>query len=48
MNGDQRIIPAPPDLDPTYNYGYVPERNAAVFVQLAMLTAVAASLVPSL
>lgn len=30
INGDQRIIPAPPDLDPNYNYGCVPERNAAV------------------
>ncbi|OEL18722.1 hypothetical protein BAE44_0020258 [Dichanthelium oligosanthes] len=30
MNGDQRVIPAPPDLNPNYNYGCVPECNAAV------------------
>ncbi|KAL6844497.1 hypothetical protein ACP4OV_026170 [Aristida adscensionis] len=31
MNGNKHIVPAAPAADPRYNYGCVPENNAAVF-----------------
>ncbi|CAL4916062.1 unnamed protein product [Urochloa decumbens] len=30
INGHERLISAPPDVDPRFNYGQVPESNAAV------------------
>ncbi|KAL6905954.1 hypothetical protein ACP4OV_003555 [Aristida adscensionis] len=30
INGNRHYIPAPPDVDPRFNYGHVPESNAAV------------------
>lgn len=30
INGHERFIPAPPDVDPRFNYGQVPKSNAAV------------------
>ncbi|TKV94424.1 hypothetical protein SEVIR_9G293900v4 [Setaria viridis] len=30
INGHERLISAPPDVDPRFNYGHVPESNAAV------------------